>query len=276
MACQNKPPYGWCKGPGSFGAKCKTCLALDTPAKTKGTPVVHGGVGQAIKPATLPLSAHVARPVPKAIQEPLPTTAPTVFAGYTFYRGVGSGPKVYHSRKGFKPRVQIPLAQIRLWMKNLFENERNQLDIPAHASILHKAYKERLDWKPIDVMREIKKEKSASTPQISTDLKPDCGGYDGGSYVFKIHFPSLYVNKRLNSTASADLNPVIAPKLVMNTGRIETSDVFAIACGGNEIAFLTPIPLANIVEYHRPDVDEWRPLWGEGGSSLWESYEDAL
>ncbi len=175
---------------------------------------------------------------------------------YTFYRGVGSGPTTYEDRAGFKPRVQIPLDQIRNLMSNAFFRTMHPVAIPELATIMHEAYEEKLTWKPIDICREIKKEKSGTTCHVSTDLNEDCGGVSC-NYIYEIKYDDLYVNNILDNHESSDLNPRVSPKLISNAANIADATVLAFAAGGDEISFLTPIPLANIVRYRESSSDEW-------------------
>lgn len=178
-------------------------------------------------------------------------------ATYRFYRAVKSGPSVYKQRGGFQPRVQIELAQIRNMMENAFKGTKHAVTIPRGAEVMYTAYQTSSKWKPIDICREIKREKSTSTCHISTDLNEECGGYASGNNVFVIEYDDLYVNGVLNNQNASDLNPRIQPKLISNAKNIADATVLAFAAGGNEVSFLTPVPLANIVEYHAPDVTGW-------------------
>ncbi len=178
-------------------------------------------------------------------------------AVYTFYRAAGSGPVIYQEREGFKPRVQIELAQVRNLMSNAFDRTDHAVVIPEIAEVMHKAYEAKRDWKPIDIAREIKREKSSTTCHVSTDLGEDCGGYAAGNYVYVIEYEDLYINAILNNPSATDINPRISPKLISNAENIEDATVLAFAAGGNEVSFLTPIALENIVRYHEPDSDTW-------------------
>jgi hypothetical protein len=173
---------------------------------------------------------------------------------YTFYRAAGSAPDVYKLREGFKPRVQIELAQIRNMMNNAFKlGPLVGVAIPKEAEVLVKAYALSLQWKPLDLAREIKREKSTTTCHISTDLNEDCGGYASGNYVYKIEFEDLFLGGKADITiASGSWNPRITPKLVANSSDISTATVIGIAAGGNEVSFLTPIPWANITQCKGP------------------------
>jgi len=275
--CLSGTKFKWCKGPGSFGAKCQDCSKVPVTGgggvSTKPPPITPGKP-PSITPGKPPLVVKqpVLIPVPPVrtvTPEPPPLT--TGLATFTFYRAVRSGPATYFGRKGFQPRVPLELTQIRLMMKNMFDRTKHPIEVPSRAVILHEAYGKRVDWSPLDMVREIKKEKSDSTPQLSTDLQPECVGYAKGNYVFKIEYTGLFVDRIINNQRPSDLNPMVKPKLVMNRGSIDASDVFAFACGGNEVAFLTSIPLANIRAYHAPDSEEWRPLWADDGASLWET-----
>jgi hypothetical protein len=267
--CPNRSRFAWCKGPGSFGVgqQCQDCRKASPPA---------GPLGPITKTTPTPPNPPQ-RPIgPLSNGTPVVTTtaATGAAAPYTFYRAVRSGPATYLERGGFQPRVQIGLSQIKLLMKNLFERADHAVDIPTRAVILHEAYKKRRDWIALDLVREIKKEKSDSTCQLSTDLTPDCGGYAKGNYVFKIEYQNLTLDKLVNRSLAA-WNPRVKPKLVMNRATIDTSDVFAFACGGDEVAFLTDIPLTSIREYQRKDETVWRKLWSDDGTSLWEAEAEA-
>lgn len=275
--CQNNPRYAWCKGPDGAGSKCVVCTRL-AAAKKSGAP--RSGQATAAAPAkravppgsSIPV-ARVAMPLGTVMPAQPAPTLPQV-GTYTFYRAVGSGPKSYLSRGGFQPRVTIDIAQIRRMMKNLFEGADLSVEMPVRAAVLHEAYQKSTKWKPEDVVAEIKREKSDTTCHVSTDLTPECGGYAKGSFVFKIEYDLLYLNKQtvpigqLDSTA---WSPMVRPKLVTNAYTIDNSDVLAFASRGKEVSFLTPVPLERIRAYHMPDEEEWRPLWATDGSSLWEA-----
>ena len=264
----------WCKGPGGFGSKCRACEKAEAGTGSQSKSAPPGRPQPVVREPVRPVAP--ARVTPVARVQVTPVVQPVLVAPtavtQTFYRAVKSGPKVYLGRNGFQPRVDIGLVQIRRMMRNLFDRTTLSVDIPSRAVILHEAYKSRLDWTPLDMVREIKKEKSDSTPQISTDLEPACGGYAPGNYVFRIEYTGLYLNKAINNNEN-DWSPTVKPKLVSNQTMIDTSDLLAIACGGKEVAFLTGIPLANIRAYHRPNETEWRPLWGPDGASLWATAE---
>src|SRR4051794_20152032 len=110
--CVNGTKFKWCKGPGSFGAKCQDCKELpgggnvspkpSPPTTTSGRPPQVGMVQPVGKqPVTIP----VPRPVVNERPPPLTNGLTT----YTFYRAVGKGPKTYFQRRGFQPRVQLEL-----------------------------------------------------------------------------------------------------------------------------------------------------------------------
>lgn len=178
-------------------------------------------------------------------------------ATYTFYRAVKSGPAKYKERGGFKPFVQIDLPQIRNMLKNAFKGEANAVTIPEAAEVLRLAYQTKSNWSALDLAREIKREKSTTTCHLSTDLSEDCGGYATGNYVFMIQYNDLYINDILNNQSRTDLSPVVKPKLVSNAANISDATVLGIASGGNEISFLTPIPLDKIVKYRAPNTTAW-------------------
>lgn len=167
-------------------------------------------------------------------------------ATYTFYRIDTRNPGELEDQKGFKPWVQIELNEIRKIMHNAFYGGKSSVTVPDLADVLKKAYEEKNDWKAIDVVREIKREKSKTTCHVSTDLTPACGGYSKGN-IYKIEMPDLFLDGQANTTTG--WSPLVRPKLVSDKNSIDESNILGFACGGNEVAFLTPIPWENISLY---------------------------
>jgi hypothetical protein len=115
-----------------------------------------------------------------------------------------------------------------------------------------------------DLGREIKKEKKDNSIQVSTDVSPACGGYDGAGIIYEIEFSNLFWNKGGTwSQAGNPVNPgLINPCLVMDAeGPGGNPTVVAVAIGGQagtEVAFLTSIPKRNIKRY-KTGNGAWTP-----------------
>lgn len=117
--------------------------------------------------------------------------------------------------------------------------------------------------KLIDVLRDIKNEKTRRTVHVSTDTSPLCGGYSTG-YVYRMNF-TLNVQANGTGATTAVNNPsqlqnMVAASVFFDGATLATSNLFGI-CGGPvdpgvEAAFLATIPAAYIAEYCDPGQDD--------------------
>ncbi len=113
----------------------------------------------------------------------------------------------------------------------------------------------------LDVLRNIKAEKTRRTVHLSTDTTIEAGGYATG-YVYQMAFnlnmqalgqgPVVAVNN------PAQLSSMTKAHVFFDGASLGISNLFGI-CGGPvdpgvEVAFLTSIPVANITHYCIPGI----------------------
>lgn len=113
----------------------------------------------------------------------------------------------------------------------------------------------------IDVLRNIKAEKTRRTIHISTDTSSDVGGY-GSGYVYQMQFNLNVQTQGQGAMAAvnnaAQLASAVRANVFFDGATLATSNLFGISGGpvnpGVEAAFLTVIPLANITHYCVPGL----------------------
>lgn len=185
----------------------------------------------------------------------------------TLYRGDERSKSEIESANGFAPRTTVELTQVknllRLYTSHVGDE---QLDIRI-VPLKYRPNKGRVAL--LDLTQAVKAEKGRDTIQVSTDVTDECGGYEGG-YVYEIQFPALYAHRPMLPNKSIEMGTEVTDveglkdnrirgggTVLTDTGNLITASVVAVACRGNEVYFLTPIPKENITRY-KPKNEGWQ------------------
>ena len=182
---------------------------------------------------------------------------------YTFYRGDSRTPAEIKAANGFSARVPLTIAQARDLLKRCNGLAPTaKVVLPAQAKGLQDALDSETKYKLLDLVREIKREKSQSTVHISTDLSEDCGGYSSG-HIYRIEFEKL--NSKSKSGLAEEPDSVECTShfdtyVVMETNSTSTAQTIALSSKGKEVSFLTSIPYENISAYKAPGGREWKDM----------------
>lgn len=136
----------------------------------------------------------------------------------------------------------------------------------------------------MDMVRVAKAEKSINTIHVSTDYTPACGGYSTGAdakgnlnVTYRMDVPDgHYVHFKQNPTGSLPGTPTATstgiagpdtgtsrPVLIMDNADPQRANFIAIASHGDELTFLTPVPLNWVQQYRTQDAG------APGGFSPW-------
>jgi len=177
------------------------------------------------------------------------------------YRGDTRTPQAIKADGGFRPRVATTAATGRGIITRCLvpRTPPPQLPPPADQTTLQTLLNTNT-VKLIDVLRDIKAEKSGRTVHVSTDTSSSCGGYSS-SYVYKMSFTLNVQAAGTGPVTPVGNNPVLLQSQVganvfFDGATLATSNLFGISGGmadpGVELAFLTMIPMAYITHYCVP------------------------
>ncbi|QWF15154.1 hypothetical protein [Lysobacter capsici] len=161
---------------------------------------------------------------------------------------------------GFQPRQLRPLAIGREVINRCIPPRGPVPDLgyPVDTTSLQVLLREP-NVSLLDVLRNIKAEKSHNTIQVSTDTSIDVGGYASG-YVYQMQFNLNVQTAGLGAAVAVNnatqLASAVKANVFFDGASLATSTLFGISGGpvdpGVEAAFLTAIPLANITRYCVP------------------------
>lgn len=187
------------------------------------------------------------------------------------YRGDGRSPDPPEGQKptpansircagGFQPRVATTLPTGRAIIQRCVvpHGPAPQLPPPANDTSL-----QTLLLTPnvslIDVLRNIKAEKTQRTVHVSTDTTIEAGGY-ATAYVYRMQFDLFVQTNGLGApvavTGATQLASAVKANVFFNGLDLARSTLFGISGGpvdpGVEAAFLTAIPMSYITHYCVP------------------------
>lgn len=191
------------------------------------------------------------------------------------YRGDARSPQDIRNAQGFSPWVATTPAVGRGIITRCIvpRTPAPQLPPPADQTSLQ-ALLLTNTVKLLDVLRDIKNEKTHRTVHVSTDTSDLSGGYTTG-YIYQMQFN---LNVQVGGTGAvtavnnaAQMQGLVNANVFFDGATLAASNLFGI-CGGPvnpgvEAAFLTSIPLAYITHYCNPGTADpgtparpWQPF----------------
>lgn len=180
---------------------------------------------------------------------------------YVVYRGDRRSAAEIRAAGGFNAWVPLTVTQARNLMTRFNNVSTTPVVLPRPAHRIA-AYLAALNGraKLLELVRMIKQIKDKTSVQISTDLTDACGGY-GRGYKYRMEFDTLYLHDGVGGAAVRDpasLKVVshFGAKMITDTGDLNTATVIAVTSKGDEVSFLTSIPVGNIKGV-QPFRGEW-------------------
>lgn len=183
---------------------------------------------------------------------------------YTLYRGDERSPEAIRDAGGFGAWVSLTLTQARALVGRFNNASTDDVDLPRQAHRLIAQVNTGKKAKLLDLTRYVKVIRDRTSVQVSTDLTPECGGYASGN-IFKMRFDTLYSHDSqtglvIHNPDSLEVTSHFGAKVITDTGDLATARLIAITSKGNEVYFLTPIPVANISHCKLKGSDNWQAV----------------
>ncbi len=205
-----------------------------------------------------PVRAHVALS-DKDDEKLLDNKANQLEAGHVMlYRGDTRSPAAIKAAGGFAAWVPLNVATARDVIRRAL-GWKFPLSFPKAGARLEKEINDLGQmFNLLLLARQIKATKTRDTFHVSTDFTEECGGYSNG-YIYAMRFAKMNMSfdSYFVEPLKKDKLSAVKPRFVMDTPSLATASTIGVAIDKAEIAFLTTIPVAQIIKYKEPKGVDW-------------------